>query len=279
MATRKYYSARTGKLPARALTLDLVKNLFLNLYHRWEQEGYFQEWFGYNCFDAGDVPGKFGKNVDAAVEYALRKRGLWPIEPYIAQYKEHDLFDVLEFLHDHISKPLKGYYHSFNGCGWHYETFDAAEGQKLYREETNTLLEDYSTGYKINSIGEIESIPEPGMAQLLTAEIKTKDTDVKDPMQAAIRKFLRYKSTIEDRKDAVRDLADALEKLRPQLQTVLTKADDADLFVIANKFHIRHNNAQQQRNYDRNIWLSWMFYFYLATLHAATRLLEKAKKP
>ena len=68
-----------------------------------------------------------------------------------------------------------------------------------------------------------------------------------------------------------------LEYLRPQLKSVLTKKDDAALFQIANEFGIRHHNPTQKTDYDPNIWLSWMFYYYLATIHAGTRLVEKAE--
>lgn len=51
-----------------------------------------------------------------------------------------------------------------------------------------------------------------------------------------------------------------------------------DLFNIANNFGIRHYNKEQKTNYDQNIWLSWMFHFYLATLHASLRLIEKNNK-
>lgn len=79
-----------------------------------------------------------------------------------------------------------------------------------------------------------------------------------------------------DRRDAVRDLADVLESLRSEAKTVLTKRDEADLFNLANNFGIRHFNAQQKMEYDQDIWLSWMFYYYLATIHAVTRLIERS---
>jgi len=49
---------------------------------------------------------------------------------------------------------------------------------------------------------------------------------------AAVLKFRRHRSTFSDQRDAIRDLADVLEFLRPQL--VLTNKDDAALFNIAN---------------------------------------------
>jgi hypothetical protein len=90
-------------------------------------------------------------------------------------------------------------------------------------------------------------------------------------------KFRRYRSSDSDRRDAIRDLADVFEYLRPQLQEVLTNKDDKVLFNIANNFSIRHHNVQQQGTYDKTIWYSWMFHFYLASIHACLRFLEKQK--
>lgn len=43
---------------------------------------------------------------------------------------------------------------------------------------------------------------------------------------------------------------------------------------MANNFGIRHFNERQHAEYDA-IWLSWMFHFLLATIHAGTRFLEE----
>jgi hypothetical protein len=97
-------------------------------------------------------------------------------------------------------------------------------------------------------------------------------------VNAASNKFRRYKSSIDEKRDAVRDLADVLEFLRPQLASVLTSKDEADLFNIANNFGIRHHNAKQKDDYDKEIWYTWMFYYYLATIHSVLRLLDR-KQP
>jgi hypothetical protein len=78
-------------------------------------------------------------------------------------------------------------------------------------------------------------------------------------------------SGLDDRSQAVRDLADLLEYLLPKVKEFLTSADDADLFNIANNFGIRHHNDKQKTGYDASLWLSWMFYFYLATIHVVSR--------
>ena len=69
---------------------------------------------------------------------------------------------------------------------------------------------------------------------------------------------------------------DVLEFLRPQLKTVLQSQDEQDLFNIANNFGIRHHRPGQKSDYDKAIWLSWMFYFYLATVNAAVRSIAKS---
>lgn len=82
---------------------------------------------------------------------------------------------------------------------------------------------------------------------------------------------------MEDRKDSLRELADVLEYLRPEIKKVLDAKDENDLFNIANNFGIRHHNSQQKVDYDKSIWYSWMFHYYLATIHAALRLIAKSK--
>jgi hypothetical protein len=82
---------------------------------------------------------------------------------------------------------------------------------------------------------------------------------------------------VAERRNAVRMLADILESLRPKLKLVLTHKDEDDLFNIANNFGIRHKNERQKTDYDP-LWLSWMFYYYLATIHFVTRRLEKTEK-
>lgn len=274
---RPYYSLRTGKNPKGAeLDLKTLKVLFKSSYVQWEEAGYFQEHFGYYCVDAGDVPGKLGTDVAAEMLFQLRKENLWPfLENVERYYEEDDLFDVIEFFHDHISKPLEGYYHSYSGCGNHYHTFDAATGKREYRERVNQLLESYKTGFEVSELGEIIERAQLGTALLLAADIPTNDKNVASRVDAAISKFRRYRSTLAERRDAIRDLADVLEYLRPQIKDVLTKPDENDLFNLANNFGVRHHNQQQKTDYDSAIWLSWMFYFYLATIHACLHMLKK----
>lgn len=278
---RQYYSVRAGRNPmAAGFDLDTMRKLFREVFIYFEDEGYFQQALGYDCVDAGFVAGKLGRSVEGALLLALRKPDLAPIRQRIAFYEEDDLFDVIEFLFDHCSKPLDRQYHNYDNCGWHTnpttDTFDRLGGQAEYREKLAPLLEAFGPGYELSAVGEVLTLGDPGLAPLLAAPLPTADkSNVSARVEAAQVKFRRHRSTESERRDAVRDLADVLEFLRPQLDGVLTNKDDAALFSIANNFAIRHHNTKQQATYDKAIWYSWIFYFYLATIHAAVRLIEK----
>ena len=113
---------------------------------------------------------------------------------------------------------------------------------------------------------------------MFEADIPEKDQEnITDKMNEAIIKFRRHRSTLEDRRSAVRELVDVLEFLKPEIKKTLNRKDETDLFNIANNFGIRHHNAGQQTEYDKSIWYSWMFYFYLATIHSVLRLTNKKK--
>ncbi|AEW05566.1 hypothetical protein Sulac_2078 [Sulfobacillus acidophilus DSM 10332] len=273
MTARRYYSIRTGKDQGKViLTLELLRKLFYGTYMMFDSKEYFQEALGYDCVDAGKVPGLMGTDPETYAMVKLRKHGLFPIKPDFS-YSENDIFDLIEFLYDYISKPIDGYFHNYCNCGWHYSTFDKKAGQEEFREAVNEFLTDYQDGWELSSNGEILSKGQPGLHYLFNASLPLSDEEnVNGRVDAAIRKFRRHHSSIEDRRDAVRDLAAVLEYLRPQAQAVITKKDESDLFELANRFGIRHHNQKQKTDYDQNIWLSWAFYYYLATIHALLHL-------
>lgn len=273
---RQYYSVRTGKNAAAAkLDLDALKALFHSAYLMFAEKGYFNEAFGYWCMDAEDVPGTVGSDVGTYVAFKLRRTNLWPIKENIASYSEANLFDMIEFLHDHVSKPTDGHYHSWNDCGMHWTKFDQPVGQAELRDTLNPLLECYGAGFALNVHGEIIGIAPAGLTHLLNAKPPTKEQTALSRIASAVAGFRRGGSTIEDRRQAVRDLADVLELLRPQIKTALLRSDEKDLFNLANNFGIRHLNDAQKRDYDPAVWLSWMFYYYLATIYACLHLIER----
>ena len=279
MSSRRYYSGRTGKNPyASRYDLPVLRKLFNDLYNEFLNKGYFQENFGYYCTDSGNVSGKLGADIEAQMFRAIKKFNLWPIQEKYETYSEDDLFDVIEFLYDYVSKAVDGNFHSFNNCGYHYNTFDRESGQKEFRQVVNQILSDYKEGYELSEDGEVLELPEKGLENLFSANLPTHDPDnVEQRIQSAILKFRRYRSSLDERRDAIRDLADVLEFVRSPIKAVISSKDEDDLFNIANNFGIRHHNARQKQDYDKAIWYSWMFYYYLATIHACLRLIKRSE--
>lgn len=273
----KYFSQRTGSNPnLKGLPLADIVGLFLKVFELLRQDGYFDEAFGFYCVDAGEIKGKV-KDVELEMLLAIRKKDLWPIDKHSQNYSEDDLFDLIEFLYQHVSKPIDGTMHSWNECGMHWETFNQADGRRDYREKINQVIQHYEKRFELSDKGEVLHRPEEGFEPIFNADVPSKDTNVVDRITAATLQFRRHGSSIDDRRQAVRDLADVLEYLRPKVQSFLTSKDENDLFNIANNFGIRHHNDKQKTSYDAAIWLSWMFYFYLATIHVVLRKIEHDK--
>ncbi|MFQ5779220.1 MAG: hypothetical protein ACE5HN_00370 [Nitrospiria bacterium] len=266
-----FYSVRTGKNKnIKGFGLPELKVLFLRTYNNLCEQGYFSEYLGWYCVDMGEVQGKV---IDVELEILLkvRKQDLWPIHEKVDSYSEDDLFDMIEFLYQNVSKPIDGTHHSYSECGMHWETFNRNEGKSELFEKFNELLSLYQERFELSKHGEILQKPEQGFEQIFEADVPSKDNNVKSRIGSAILRYRRHGSTIDDRRQAVRDLADVLEYLRPKVKSLLTKQDEKDLFNLANNFGIRHHNDQQKTNYDTALWLSWMFYYYLATIHVILR--------
>ena len=277
---KQYYSIRTGKNKNfSGFDLSILKKLFSDLYSELDTNGYFQEYFGYQCVDAGFVSGILGENIEAQIYRLLRKDNLWPIKDRIKDYEEDDLFDIIEFLYDHVSKPIEteGAYHSWDQCGWHYSKFERDNGKKEFQEKINELLSEYGSGFQMDIEGLILTKDESGLATIYTADIPTKRDDIRQKMNLAIQKYRQSRSSLEERRIAIRELSDILETLRADAKKYLSNKDEGDLFNIANNFSIRHANEKQKNNYDKDIWYSWMFYFYIATIHALLRIKERAE--
>lgn len=267
----QFFSQRTGSNPnAAGLPLSDIAELFTRIYDKLRGNGYFHEAFGFSCVDAGYIDGKI-EDIDLEILLTIRKRELWPIATHAQGYSEDDLFDLIEFLFQHVSKPIDGTLHSWGGCGMHWETFSQRAGQDEYREEMNRMLSHYKRKFELTPTGEVLAQPVEGFEAILKADVPSTDANITRRVNAAVVNFRRHGSSIDDRRQAVRDLVDVLEYLRPKVKTFLTTKDEGDLFNIANNFGIRHLNDKQKTSYDAAIWLSWMFYFYLATIHVVLR--------
>jgi hypothetical protein len=196
----------------------------------------------------------------------------------LLQSAEDKLFDLIEYFHDHISQGIDEHgtaLHSYSNCGWHYEDFDPAPAQALFRQRMNRLLMNYRGGFQINQAGQVEHTADDGLDQLIDAALPTNDPDIARRVAGAVALYRNRGRTEDDLRLAVRELFDVLEKVRPEVKAEMLMGDERDLFNMANNFTIRHLNEKQKGNYDSAIWHSWMFYVNLSTIHAMTRLINR----
>ena len=259
----------------------MFRRLVVSRISEFESWGYFQEQLGIDCVD-GFIAGSAGDDVGDYVFSRTRKDHLFPFSKESAEsWEVDDVFDVIEFVFDHVSMPIgDGKFHSYGECGNHYDQFDdTGLAQEAFRNAVNEFLPDYGVGYELGEEGEILQSIRSEFAPLHAAGVPSStDVQVIEKIQSATRKYRARHSSNEDKLDAVRDLADALEFIRPSVKKVIARKDEAALFEIANKFGIRHHTPRQQTQYDKNIWHRWMFYFYLSTLHAALRMIARKER-
>jgi hypothetical protein len=242
---RAYYSQRIGRGPLANPTIeDLARALTLTVSEMWKRD-YMQEWHGFTCVDAGDVEGRAAMSLADHIEAETGWRSAWPLPERLidvvedvripddhwagmVQSAEDEVFDLIEYFHDHVSQGVeddeRSSLHTWNGCGWHYGAFDPAPAQALFRQRINRTLTKYRGGFRINQNGQIEHTADEGLDQLIDAVLPTKDPDIAQRVAGAIALYRNRGRTEEDLRLAVRELFDALEKLRPEVkQEMLSK--------------------------------------------------------
>jgi len=269
--TKKYYAERRG-VKLEPLDFEELKKVFLAKFEELERSFYFRKATGYECVDQGNIPGTWGNDPEEFFFLILRMHNLWPIRENIADYDELKLFTVIEFLFDYVSEPQRVSYHAWNQCGYHTDDYNDIKGRAKYREEINGILKDYKSRYQLSETGEVLEIPPTGLETIPEEIVKTDDLkNIDDRVHAAIAKYRRHNATLDDKRDAIRTLADVLEYLKKEGYRLPTK-DDSDLFRIINNFDIRHHNREQQGEYDKEIWYDWLFYVFLSSINVLLKL-------
>ncbi len=178
------------------------------------------------------------------------------------------LFDTLEFLHaEAVSQP--------DGSG---TIFLKAAGQEELRKRLKTDLALSTPPMEMLGSGQIVEKVADEMQDLLMDPIPDDlPQALSDPLRHAIEQYRRRGAMEQDKRSALTQLAAVLEPLRDDVKEHLSSKDENDLFRIVNRFSIRHNNLNQQRDYDAAIWLDWMFYIYVATARALIAVIDRDK--
>jgi hypothetical protein len=271
--TRRYYSSRTKP---KSLTLDELYQKLSALYLLFRDKDFFKA-------KAGITKDNLPESIthEATLDLSFQP---FPITKWLPEnITEDHIFDILEFLYDRVSMPGE-WGEVTNETGWNYydyESYDDETGQEEFRDKVNSFLADYRTGFELTKEGIILAKGTDGLQHILDAEIIPYDEiNVDSKVRNAITKWRNRHLSLSEKKEAIRELADVFEWLKKskELGTVLDGKDESALFDLANNFGIRHHNPNQKTNYDRAIWYSWIFHFYLATYHAAIRLLIKKEE-
>jgi hypothetical protein len=271
--TRRYYSSRTNP---QSLTLDELYWKLKNLYLLFRNKDYFKK-------KAGITEKMLPDAIlhEAAVALTFQPFPLTNWEDL--EITEDHVFDAIEFLYDHISKPGE-WVDKTSETGWNYydyDSYDDEAGRTEFREKANQFLSDYKNGYELTEQGIVLALGTDGLQRILSADIVPYDEENVDrKVRNAVTKWRNRHLALPEKREAIRELADVFEWLKKTkgLVTVLDGKDESALFDLANNFAIRHHNPNQKANYDPVIWYPWMFHFYLATYHAAIRMLIRKEK-
>jgi hypothetical protein len=175
------------------------------------------------------------------------------------------LLDLIELLHAEIvHSPIR----LDPPEALEIEGFDQEEGRAIFRREMNQVLALAEPPLELLPIGHVVERSDAHRELYADPLPAGTESEVADPVEHALGLFLARGAGVEDKRAAVKQLADALEHLRPEVEEELLSKDEGDLFRIANQFAIRHNGPGQQRDYDKPVWLDWLFHVYLATIRA-----------
>ncbi len=268
-----YWSQRhTGSTP-EAVTTEAVAREVVRLINDLESRGYFEQAFQKDCVDApSDV------DPAALIEMEVGTTGLWPLSTSRLAENTDDFFDVIEVLHDLVSRPRTRRLHPYAGCGWHHDDYSTAAGQDLYRWSVNRLLERTSLGLRLADEGEdtgrLVVVTDAARGELVERMAQRADATTGDVVRHALALFRSRGAAEHDKRSAVITLAGVLEERRALLKSELLRKDEGALFQIANEFAIRHRREGQKPDYDP-AFLDWVYYWYLSTIDLTDRVLER----
>lgn len=248
-----------------------------DLITEFEDNGYLAQAFGQECVDSGEEIGTLGSAPVVELHRQLGRNDLWPIAAYWQNYKLDDLCDVVEFIHDHMSRPMKRVYHYYNDCGFDYSSFRREIAQQLYRGRVNEIFAESTLNLTLNEHGRFEEVSADELEPLIerVRADPASGAAQHDELLHAVEQFRRRGASETEKRQALVTLAGILEGRRDVIKMHLLSKDEGSLFEIANKFNLRHRKADQMKDYDTELYFQWLFYLYVATIRLVDRILER----
>jgi hypothetical protein len=263
-----------GDVGGHTVDLDTAKRYVLSVLNGLLDRGYYADAFGYTCAREGRVFGYAGADLEAYAR-VLGGPHVWPPGDEIDNWELGDLVRVVQFYYRDVAEPTRYRDHTAYGCGLHPNEFSPDAGRAEFRGRMNEVLRRLEPSLELAELGDIHPVISLGLSSIL-GYVPTGNAAARYAalIGSATSKFARATSAAEQ-KDAVRDLADLLEELRPDARRLFGRPDEAALFNIANNFAIRHRNLMQRVEYEQSVWMPWIFYWYLASVHAIVAALER----
>lgn len=234
---REYFSERAGRTQPGTIKVRDLKLIFEGLYNKFENAGYFQYHFGKDCVNKGYITGKAGLDMKQTIVLRFgTERKLFPTHDNIRNFNADDLFDLIEFLHDYVAKPTKTFNDEWNDCGLHVTEALGEQGRVEWITQWNPVLARLDFPYRFTKEGIIEVPPSSEGLKKLVDERKLYDDEqnVDAKVKRACHLFLSRNATFDNKREALRELADVLEFLRGEMRKKLPKKETSNLFNIAN---------------------------------------------
>lgn len=270
---KPYWSQRNNGAPAQPARQAATVRQFVALVREFDDRGYFEKRFGKDCVDD---PSEV--DPSAVIEHEIGARELWPLQADRLA-SDLDLFcDVVEVLHDLVARPADRSLHPYNGCGWHHSHFSIETGRAIYRWRVNQLLERSELGMRLagdgEDVGRMVATTDEARDELMDAMLTRDDGEIGDQVRHAIALFRARGADKHQKRSAIVVLCNVLEERRKLIRSELLSKDEDALFMIANKFSVRHQNEAQRSDYDP-VFLDWLFWWYLATIELTDRIVAR----
>lgn len=248
-----------------------------------EQQGYLERVAPKPCVDDDTDQTDPGEALATAVADrigALPIGQYWPLSP--DSWDDDTFFSLVEVFHDLVARPRQRTYHPYDNCGWHYSDFAVEPAQILYRWTINRILTRHGIDLQLaksgEDVGRLIRTPSDSRSALLSSVTAGATASNRDEVDHAIALFRARGATAESKRSACVTLIGVLENRRDVVKSELLSKDEGALFEIANKFAIRHRKADQRSGYDE-VYLDWLFWWYLATVELINRLIVRAHEP
>ncbi|MDF9556307.1 hypothetical protein P5757_09540 [Bacillus tropicus] len=251
-----YYAERNSLISDRKYDLSDLRKLFIHFHDTLRLEGYLERFYG-GIIGGNWYNSAYGSDINAFGLAETGFRGILPVDNYTA-YTETQIFTLIELFYNYVNDI--NYSHLSNG-------------KEEYRKRINKILSSYGKGWEFTKEGYVRELIEDGLSELVDNTYE--DSSTYSEVQKVKQKFLKYDSTLDDKKDALIRLGSILEPLRAEMTTKISKEDTSAIFNILNNFQLRHNNANQKTDYDKDIYYPWMFYQILAALDAFLKIKEQ----